>query len=206
MFVIDVNSGNRSRAANDQEENAFNVDMAAAEEIARQLRLRDIGGIISIDFIDLSSAEHKKELYECMRKAMANDRAKHNVLPLSKFCVMQITRQRVRQVTYVNTEEKCPTCYGTGKIRPSILFTDQLESKIDLMVSKLHVKKFYLHVHPFVAAYIKQGVWSQEMKWKMKYGFGCRIIPSQKMGFLQYKFYGPNNEEIDLQEAMEQLS
>ncbi|MBQ9592041.1 MAG: Rne/Rng family ribonuclease [Paludibacteraceae bacterium] len=206
MFVIDVNGGNRSRAANDQEENAFNVDMAAAEEIARQLRLRDIGGIISIDFIDLSSAEHKKELYECMRKAMANDRAKHNVLPLSKFCVMQITRQRVRQVTYVNTEEKCPTCYGTGKIRPSILFTDQLESKIDLMVSKLHIKKFYLHVHPFVAAYIKQGVWSQEMKWKMKYGFGCRIIPSQKMGFLQYKFYGPNNEEIDLQEAMEQLS
>lgn len=206
MFVIDVNSGNRSKAANDQEENAYNVDMAAAEEIARQLRLRDIGGIISIDFIDLVGAEHKKNLYDCMRKAMANDRAKHNVLPLSKFCVMQITRQRVRQVTYVDTEEKCPTCYGTGKTQPSILFTDQLESKIDLMVNKLHIKKFYLHVHPFVAAYIKQGIVSEELKWKMKYGFGCKVIPSQKLGFLQYKFYGPKNEEIDLQEATERLA
>lgn len=205
MHVIDVNSGNKSKNANGQEENALNVDMAAAEEIARQLRLRDMGGIISIDFIDMAKSENKKALYDHMREMMANDRAKHNVLPLSKFCVMQITRQRVRQVTYVDTEETCPTCYGKGKIRPSILFTDQLENKIDYLVNKLKINKFKLHVHPFVAAYIKQGIISQELKWRWKYGWGCKVIASQKLGFLQYKFYKANNEEIDLKEEMERL-
>ncbi|MBR6076818.1 MAG: ribonuclease E/G, partial [Paludibacteraceae bacterium] len=176
-----------------------------AEEIGRQLRLRDMGGIISIDFIDMAKSENKKAVYDKMREAMADDRAKHNVLPLSKFCVMQITRQRVRQVTYVDTEETCPTCYGKGKIRPSILFTDQLESKIDLIVNKLKIKNFRLHVHPFVAAYIKQGLVSQELKWKFKYGFGSKVIASQKLGFLQYKFYTSKNEEIDLKEEMERL-
>ena len=205
MHVIDVNSGNRSKNANGQEENALNVNLAAAEEIGRQLRLRDMGGIISIDFIDMAKSENKKAVYDKMREAMADDRAKHNVLPLSKFCVMQITRQRVRQVTYVDTEETCPTCYGKGKIRPSILFTDQLESKIDLIVNKLKIKNFRLHVHPFVAAYIKQGLISQELKWKFKYGFGSKVIASQKLGFLQYKFYTSKNEEIDLKEEMERL-
>ncbi|MBP5307484.1 MAG: Rne/Rng family ribonuclease [Paludibacteraceae bacterium] len=203
MHVIDVNSGNRSKSASGQEENALNVNLAAAEEIARQFRLRDMGGIISIDFIDMVESEHKRALYDHMRAMMSNDRAKHNVLPLSKFCVMQITRQRVRPVTFVDVEETCPTCYGKGRIKPSILFTDQLESKIAIMVNKLGVKKFTLHVHPYVAAYIKQGLFSEEMRWKMKYGFGCKVIPSQKLGFLQYKFYGPNREEIDLKEEME---
>jgi ribonuclease G len=203
MHVIDVNSGNRNKSANGQEENALNVNMAAAEEIARQFRLRDMGGIISIDFIDMVESEHKRALYDHMRAMMVNDRAKHNVLPLSKFCVMQITRQRVRPVTFVDVEETCPTCYGKGRIKPSILFTDQLESKIAIMVNKLGIKKFTLHVHPYVAAYIKQGFFSEEMRWKMKYGFGCKVIPSQKLGFLQYKFYGPNREEIDLKEEME---
>jgi ribonuclease G len=116
---------------------------------------------------------------------------------------MQITRQRVRPAMDVNVDEDCPTCCGTGKIKSSILFTDQLERKIDTLVNKIGVKKFYLHVHPYVAAYINQGLVSLKRKWQMKYGFGVRIIPSQKLGFLQYEFYDSKKQQIDMREEQE---
>jgi ribonuclease G len=205
MHVIDVNSGNRAKLADGQEANALAVNMAAAEEIARQLRLRDMGGIISIDFIDMLEGEHKNTLYEHMKSLMAHDRAKHNVLPLSKFCVMQITRQRVRPVIDIDVEETCPTCYGKGKMLPSILFTDQLEEKINTMINQLGIKKFYLHIHPYVCAYIKQGFPSLEWKWKWKYGFGCNVVPSQQLGFLQFKFYNHKKEEINMKAMLEEF-
>jgi len=127
LHVIDVNSGNRSRTGNDQELNALEVNMEAASEIARQLRLRDIGGIIVIDFIDMQSSENKQVLFDRMKELMANDRTKHNILPLTKFGLMQITRQRVRPEMKIITDEKCPACQGTGEIKPTILFTDELE-------------------------------------------------------------------------------
>ena len=157
MHVIDVNSGNRSKGSDAQEKTAIDVNTAAADEIARQLRLRDMGGIIVVDFIDMAEAANRQKLFEHMTKAMANDRAKHNILPLSKFGLMQITRQRVRPAMDVDTSEACPTCFGTGTIKPSILFTDSLEGKIDCLVNKHNVKKFALHVHPYVAAFIKSG-------------------------------------------------
>ena len=203
LHVIDVNSGNRSKASNDQETNALEVNMRAADEIARQLRLRDMGGIIVIDFIDMNKQEHRQKLYDHMRELMANDRARHNILPLSKFGLMQITRQRVRPAMDVNTTEICPTCFGKGTIKSSILFTDTLESKIDYLVNKLKVKKFSLHVHPYVAAFINQGLVSLRRKWQMKYGFGIKIIPSQKLAFLQYVFYDTHGEEIDMKEEIE---
>ena len=203
LHVIDVNSGNRSKASSDQESNALDVNMNAAEEIARQLRLRDMGGIIVIDFIDMDEAENRQKLYDRMRELMANDRARHNILPLSKFGLMQITRQRVRPAMDVNTTEICPTCFGKGTIKSSILFTDTLESKIDYLVNKLKVKKFSLHVHPYVAAFINQGLVSLKRKWQMKYGFGIKIIPSQKLAFLQYVFYDTHGEEIDMKEEIE---
>ena len=131
LHVVDVNSGNRNRGAENQEENAFMVNMGAAEELARQLRLRDMGGIIVVDFIDMDSQEHNQKLYEHMNQLMKGDRAKHNILPLSKFGLMQITRQRVRPAMDVHVEEVCPTCFGKGTIKSSILFTDTLENKID---------------------------------------------------------------------------
>ena len=131
LHVVDVNSGNRSHSDNGQEANALDVNLGAADELARQLRLRDMGGIIVVDFIDMNLAEDRQLLYERMCKNMQKDRAKHNILPLSKFGLMQITRQRVRPAMDVNVEETCPTCFGKGKIKSSILFTDQLESKID---------------------------------------------------------------------------
>ena len=198
MHVVDVNSGNRTKEKG-QEQNALDTNLGAADELARQLRLRDMGGIIVVDFIDMSLAEDRQMLYERMCKAMQKDRSRHNILPLSKFGLMQITRQRVRPV--MDVDEDCPTCFGTGKIRSSILFTDQLERKIDRLVNKIGIKKFYLHVHPYVAAYINQGMISMKRRWQMKYGIGVHIIPSQKLGFLQYEFYDAKQQFLDMKET-----
>ncbi len=203
LHVVDVNSGNRTRNENDQEANALEVNLGAADELARQLRLRDMGGIIVVDFIDMHLAEDRQMLYERMCKNMQSDRARHNILPMSKFGLMQITRQRVRPVMDVNVDETCPTCNGTGKIKSSILFTDQLERKIDKLVNKIGIKRFTLHVHPYVAAYINQGVFSLKRKWQMKYGLGVNVIPSQKLAFLQYEFYNSKKQFIDMKEEIE---
>ena len=203
LHVVDVNSGNRTRSENGQEANALEVNLGAADELARQLRLRDMGGIIVVDFIDMNLAEDRQLLYERMCKNMQKDRARHNILPLSKFGLMQITRQRVRPAMDVNVEEVCPTCFGKGKIKSSILFTDQLESKIDRLVNKIGISKFNLHVHPYVAAYINQGMLSIKRKWQIRYGLGISIIPSQKLAFLQYEFYDKKGNFIDMQEEIE---
>ena len=203
LHVVDVNSGNRSKSANGQEANALDVNLGAADELARQLRLRDMGGIIVVDFIDMNLAENRQKLYERMCQNMQKDRAKHNILPLSKFGLMQITRQRVRPAMDVNTNETCPTCFGKGSIKPSILFTDTLESKIDYLVNKLKIKRFTLYIHPYIAAYVNQGLVSLKRKWQMKYGFGIKIIPDQSLAFLQYRFTDVHGEEIDMKEEIE---
>ena len=203
MHVIDVNSGNRAKSSEDQEQTAMEVNLAAADEIARQLRLRDMGGIIVVDFIDIHDNANKQKLFEHMTKAMACDRAKHNILPLSKFCLMQITRQRVRPAMDVETSETCPACYGSGTVKPSILFTDSLEGKIDCLVNKHHLKKFTLHIHPYVAAYVNKGLFPLSWQWKMKYTHGLKIVPNQSLAFLEYKFFDENNNELDMKEAQE---
>ncbi len=203
LHVVDVNSGNRTKAENGQEANALDVNLGAADELARQLRLRDMGGIIVVDFIDMNLAENRQKLYERMCENMKKDRAKHNILPLSKFGLMQITRQRVRPAMDVTTAETCPVCFGKGSIQPSILFTDTLESKIDYLVNKLGIKKFKLHIHPYVAAYVNQGLVSMKRKWQMKYGFGIKVIPNQKLALLQYEFYDVHGAEIDMKEEFE---
>lgn len=203
LHVVDVNSGNRNKSSLGQEDSAFEVNAAAAEEIARQLRLRDMGGIIVIDFIDMNNGEHRNKLVTKMQEFMSKDRAKHNILPLSKFGLMQITRQRVRPEMEVTTSEECPTCFGKGKIKSSILFTDTLEGKIDYLVNRLKVKKFVLHIHPYVAAYVQQGLFSLKFKWRKKYGAAFKVIPNQNMGFLQYQFYDKDGNEIDLKEEIE---
>ena len=200
MHVVDVNSGNRTKKENGQEQNALEANLGAADELARQLRLRDMGGIIVVDFIDMNLAEDRQLLYERMCENMKTDRARHHILPLSKFGLMQITRQRVRPAVDVNVEEDCPTCFGTGKIKASILFTHQLERKIDTLVNKIGIKRFTLHVHPYVAAYINQGFFSLKRQWQMKYGLGVRVLPSQKLAMLQYEFYDSHRQFIDMKE------
>lgn len=204
LHVIDVNSGNRSKSDKGQEQNALEVNLHAADEVARQLRLRDMGGIIVVDFIDLQEGENRQKVYDRLRDRMQNDRAKHNILPLSKFGLMQITRQRVRPQTYIVTSETCPTCFGKGEIQPSLLFTDKLESKIQYLSHKVKMKHYTLRVHPYVSAYIKKGgLMSLESKWRLKYGFGLRVMPVQKLAYLQYQFIDIHGEEIDMKEELE---
>ncbi len=200
LHVIDVNSGNRSKAANDQESNAIEVNLRAADEIARQLRLRDMGGIIVIDFIDLNKAEHRQQLYEHMKQVMANDRARHNILPLSKFGLMQITRQRVRPALDIVTSEACPSCYGRGEVQPSLLFTDTLKEKIDYLVNTLGKQGFIMYVHPFVDAYIKKGLFSMYGKWRREFGRQFKVVPDQALAYLQYRIIDSEGNELDLKE------
>lgn len=206
LHVIDVNSGNRSKASPDQESNALDVNLKAADEIARQLRLRDMGGIIVIDFIDMNKAEHRQALYDHMREVMANDRARHNILPLSKFGLMQITRQRVRPALDIATSETCPSCYGKGEIQPSLLFTDKLDEKLDYLVNHLKIRKFVMYIHPFVEAYIKKGMFSIYGKWKRHYGRGFKIVADESLAYLQYRVIDETGNEIDLKEESDMNS
>ena len=196
FHVIDVNSGNRARAGNDQESNALDVNLAACDEIARQLRLRDMGGIIVIDFIDMHVSANRQKVNEHMKEVMAQDRTKHNILPLSKFCLMQITRQRVRPEENIETAENCPTCNGTGKIVPSILFADELESKVRYALKELNKKKLLLKVHPFLAAYLTNGLKSPRNRWYFQYLRWVKVEANSASTLLEYHFYDEGMEEI----------
>ena len=200
MHVIDVNSGNRMKTDN-QEDNALQVNLEAATEIARQLRLRDMGGLIVIDFIDLAKAENRKTLHRHMTELMSNDRAKHTVLPVSKFGLIEITRQRVRQVTTIETAEECPACNGTGKIKPSILLEEDIENILEFLFQKQGEKRITLAVHPYIYAYLTKGLISKQIKWFFKFKRFVRIIPKQSFHFLEYKLYNKEMEEIVLWET-----
>lgn len=206
LHVIDVNSGNRSKASQDQETNALDVNLRAADEIARQLRLRDMGGIIVVDFIDMAQADHRQQLVEHMRDVMSKDRARHNILPLSKFGLMQITRQRVRPAMDITTEESCPCCFGKGVVQPSLLFTDKLEEKLEYLTQNLDVKKFTMYIHPYVDAYIKKGVFSLYGKWRRKFGRSFKIVPDESLAYLQYRVLDSDGKEIYLHEESDMNS
>ena len=200
LHVIDVNSGNRTKASSDQESNALEVNLRAADEIVRQLRLRDMGGIIVIDFIDMVKAEHRQALYDHMREIMANDRARHNILPLSKFGLMQITRQRVRPALDIETTETCPSCFGKGVVRPSLLFTDTLKEKLHYLIDDLNVSDFIMYVHPFVDAYLKKGLISTYRRWRLELGRKFRIVPDQSLAYLEYRVVDSAGNVLDLKE------
>ena len=201
LHVIDVNSGNRAKATNDQESNALEVNLRAADEIARQLRLRDMGGIIVIDYIDMSKSEHRQQLYDHMREVMANDRARHNILPLSKFGLMQITRQRVRPALDIVTAERCPSCFGKGEVQPSLLFTDTLQEKLDYIVNVLGLRNFIMYVHPFVEAYIKKGLFTSLYgKWRRRFGRCFKILADESLAYLEYKVLDSDRNELCLRQ------
>ena len=197
MHVIDVNSGPKMQRK-DQESAAITVNMEAAEEIARQLRLRDIGGLIIIDFIDMRNSDNKQLLYKSMRDFMRNDRAQHTILPLSKFGLMQITRQRVRPEVKINTAEECPTCNGTGKMNATILVIDDIERDLNYVINSRPKSKVKLIVHPFIYAYIKKGFPSLQHRWYMKYSKWVKIVEDDNYHLNQYKFFDGKEDEIRL--------
>lgn len=197
LHVIDVNSGIRVKSGTTQDQHAFDVNMIAADEIARQLRLRDMGGIIIIDFIDMDLNEHKIKLYKHMQELMQNDRAKHNILPLTKFGLMQITRQRVRPATEVKTNEKCPSCNGTGEVSPTILVDEKLERELAFYAKEKGIKKFVLRVNPVVGAYLTKGFFSSIGKrWNRKYGVNVKIENVSDFAFLQTEWINEKGEVL----------
>ncbi len=197
MHVIDVNSGHKM-VSNDQEENALRVNMESAEEIARQLRLRDIGGIIIIDFIDVRKSDNKVKLFQAMKKFMDSDNAKHTILPLSKFGLMQITRERVRPAVTISTAEKCPVCDGTGKVNASILLIDDIKRDLEYIIKSQSPNKLSIRVHPYVGAFLKKGWWSELMKWRKEYKKWLVVSEDNSYHMMMYKFYDENDDEIRL--------
>ena len=198
LHVIDVNSGNKSNREENQETTALSVNVEAAREIARQLRLRDMGGIIVIDFIDMKSLDNKKLIYKVMKEEMMDDKAKSTVLPLSKFGLMQITRERVRPQMNIITKETCPTCNGTGKITASILTSDLIEKNIEHLLVKQNEKDLVLAVHPYLQAYFTKGIISQRMKWYFKHKRWVNIVVDTSLAVTEYKFLNKEGEEIQL--------
>ncbi|GAB4494404.1 MAG: ribonuclease E/G [Saprospiraceae bacterium] len=198
MHVIDVNSGHKITSA-DVEQTIFGVNLEAAEEIARQIRLRDIGGLIVIDFIDMKNQEHKRLLSKKMEEYMRKDRSQHTILPLSKFGLMQITRERARPEVVVDTTEVCPTCGGTGKVNATILLTDDIERDLEFVMQSRPKGRLYLRVHPYLEAYLKKGLWkSRQVKWFFKYNKWIRIVPHADYQLTDYRFYDGNDDEIRL--------
>ncbi|MEM9829995.1 MAG: Rne/Rng family ribonuclease [Bacteroidota bacterium] len=201
LHVIDVNSGNKSNSEKDQEATALNVNLQAVQEIARQLRLRDMGGIIVVDFIDMRSSENKRAVYQKMREVMKTDRAKHTILPLTKFGLMQITRQRVRPELNIVTKEICPTCNGTGKVAPSILIADQIERDIDYLLGKQNEKSLTIALHPYLYAYFTHGIVSKRLNWFFKYRKWVNLDKDSSLGMMEYHFHNKTGEQIELPKA-----
>ena len=196
LHVIDVNSGTRSKNK-EQEQNTYDVNCFAAEEIARQLRLRDMGGIVIVDFIDMESAEHRNMLFKHMQELMQNDRAKHNVLPLTKFGLMQITRQRVRPATEINVTEVCPVCHGTGKISSSLVIDEAIERKLSYFVSEKGVRSFILKTGPILGAYLSRGLFSIMGKWKKKYKCKIKLVEVSDFTVLQNELYDEKGGKLE---------
>ncbi|HSJ67715.1 MAG TPA: Rne/Rng family ribonuclease [Anditalea sp.] len=199
LHVIDVNSGNKSNQESDQENTALKTNLVAAKEIARQLRLRDMGGIIVIDFIDMKKADNKKAVYEAMKEEMKDDRSKNTVLPLTKFGLLQITRQRVRPEMNIVTKETCPSCNGTGKIQASILVADKLEKDLDFIASNQNSSSIKIGLHPYLHAYFTYGIISKRVKWFFKYFKWVSLIRDSSLPVTEYKFLDETGEPIEIE-------
>ena len=198
MHVIDVNSGNRMKSDKSQEENALEANLLAATEIVRQLRLRDMGGIITIDFIDLRKSENRTALFRRLTELMFKDTARHSILPMNKFGIIQLTRQRVRKETTIETAEVCPMCQGLGKVKPSILICEEMENMIDFLLTKQKETSISIAVHPFLYTYLTSGIFSIRLKWFFKFHKWIKLSKNQNHHLLQYNFLNRNNEEIVL--------
>jgi ribonuclease G len=197
MHVIDVNSGRKTTDATSQQDNALKINLEATKEIARQLRLRDLGGIIVVDFIDLKSANDKKELHESLFQAMKADRSRHNILPMSKFGLVQITRERVRPEMNINTSELCPSCNGTGAVVSSMLLSDSIEEKLNYIWETQNIKNLKLKVNPIIKAYLtKGGMKSVRWNWYWKYKKWVKVIADNNYHLTDFSIFNDFDDEL----------
>ncbi len=198
LHVIDVNSGSHSNKENSQETNALQINLDAANEIARQVKLRDMGGIIVIDFIDTKDNANKKKIVSALVAAMKNDKASHTVLPMSRFCLVQLTRERVRPETNIATEEKCPMCKGSGYVSSSQNIEDDIESSVKYLAHSLNIKKVKLVTHPFLAAYFTRGLISRRIKWLFEYKIKVKLVADPALHYGEFHIFDSHDEEIIL--------
>jgi ribonuclease G len=196
LHVIDVNSGYKS-VSNNQEQNALETNLEAAEEISRQLRLRDLGGIIVVDFIDMKLMDNKKKLADAMEQFMRPDRAKHAVLPITKFGLMQITRQRMKPEMNINTSEVCPSCQGTGKISSTLILEDEIAKNLSYLIMQKH-RGLTIEVHPIVYTYLSSGFPSRRLKWSWKYKQKIKVKVNSSYHLTEFRFFDDSDEEIKL--------
>jgi len=196
LHVIDVNSGYKS-VSNNQEQNALETNLEAAEEIARQMRLRDLGGIIIVDFIDMKLPDNKKKLADAMDQFMKVDRAKHAVLPITKFGLMQITRQRMKPEMNINTSEVCPSCDGTGKISSTLILEDEIFKNLNYLIMQRH-KGLTVVVHPIIYTYLTAGFPSRRLKWSWRFKQKIKIKANSANQLTEFKFFDDSDEEIKL--------
>lgn len=199
MHVIDVNSGHRLRNESNQESNALETNMVSASEIARQLRLRDMGGIIVIDFIDMIDKENRRILFEKMKEEMSSDTAKHTIIPPSKFGLIQITRQRVRPEMSLEINEQCPICSGTGEVKAPILIIDEIQNNLRFLVHEQNETHLELFVHPFIYSFLKQGLFSNyQWKWYKLFKRWVKIHSASSYHLLEYHFFNKEGDEIKI--------
>ncbi len=196
LHVVDVNSGNMAKKNINQELNALEVNLAAAEEIAYQLRLRDMGGIIVVDFIDMTNNENRQKVFEKVKEVMKLDTTKHTILPLSKFGLMQITRQRVRPVTNIDTKEKCPTCKGRGAVNSSVMLVDEILSNIKRISEKKPKAKIIVRTHPYIASHLSKGFYPIRLKWRFKYGIKLKVQEINTYDLLRYDFWDDKGTQL----------
>jgi len=194
LHVIDVNSGNRSNKALSQADTALEVNLISASEVARQLQLRDMGGIIVVDFIDMHTAEHRQKLYDHLKAEMAFDRTKHKILPPTKFGLIQITRQRVRPEMVIKTQEPNPS--GSGEVEAPIVLLDTINAELNKHIASKKNKKIVLNVHPFIAAYLKKGIPSIQQRWFAKHKKWIKILPRDAYQYLRFDFTNSKGEII----------
>ncbi|MEA3495368.1 MAG: Rne/Rng family ribonuclease [Bacteroidota bacterium] len=197
MYVVDINSGSKNTHESNREDNVLKVNLEAADEIARILRLRDIGGLIVVDFIDMKKPENRRTLFEKMKTAMRSDRTQHLCLPLSKFGLMEITRQRVKPAIELANSETCPVCKGSGEIKPTILVIDDIEHSLNFIKSELKVREIVIKVHPFVYTYLKRKLISTRLNWMLKYKMRIRIKSSEVLQLIDYEICDKKGKDLE---------
>ncbi|HAV23058.1 MAG: ribonuclease G [Ignavibacteria bacterium RIFCSPLOWO2_02_FULL_55_14] len=196
MTVIDVNSG-RYAAKREQELNSLKTDLEAAREVCRQLRLRDIGGLVVIDFIDLDDERNRKKVYDEMKKEMKRDRAKVTVLPMTEFGLVQITRQRIRQTVSMSFSEACPTCGGTGMVQSKNTTINEIERWIRRFSTERKGWRVELRVNPSIAEHLTHGTISRLTKIQIKFLVKVKLIADQNIASDDFKFFSArDNKDI----------
>jgi len=195
MVVIDVNSG-RYAPRRDQEQNSLRTNLEAAREVARQLRLRDIGGIIVVDFIDLQEETNRKKVYDELRKEFRKDRAKITAFPMTELGIVQITRQRVRQSILHSFSEPCPVCGGAGMVQSKSSIVNHIERWIRRFKSESHGVRLRLRVHPSIATYLREGTISRLARMQMKFFVLIKLEEDAKLSIDEFRFLSADDTDI----------